>query len=95
MLKKLISFIVLLLSVSSVLADTGTYVIDKQDITLTIFKNGDVNIFYDFGIECTGGNIPWVCLGTPNKNYDIIGRLRGLGSLDCRLTVNLIPMGLK
>lgn len=54
-----------------VIADTGTYVVEKQQSTLTIQTSGDVTIDYYIKMRVTGGNIPWVTVGLPNSNYEI------------------------
>ena len=52
-------------------ADTGTYIIKEQIVNLDIQTDGDVRITYNIEMEVTGGNIPWVTVGLPNKNFDI------------------------
>ena len=60
------------LSVSSVLADTGTYTINREIAELTIHSNGDADIRYTVDIQCDSGNIPWVMIGLPTADYEII-----------------------
>lgn len=62
----------LVFSVYTVSADTGTYVLQKQNAELVIKNNTDVIINYDVDFTVTGGNIPWVTMGLPNRNFDII-----------------------
>lgn len=64
--------IILALSTVSVLADTGTYTINKEIAELTIHSNGDAEIEYTIDIQCDSGNIPWVTVGLPTAEYDII-----------------------
>lgn len=72
MLKKVFLIVILLLMIAGIAsADTGTYIIKEQIVNLDIQKDGNVRITYDIEMEVTGGNIPWVTVGLPNKNFDI------------------------
>lgn len=70
----IITFIILLgmlLLPSIAVADTGTYEINKQYVTLDVRLDGNVLIEYDITMMVTGGNIPWVTVGLPNSKYTI------------------------
>jgi len=54
------------------LADTGTYIIESQRTDLTIQTNRDVYIEYNVKFRVTGGNIPWVTIGLPTSDFEII-----------------------
>lgn len=72
MKKLLICFcIIMLFSILTVHADTGTYYIEKQVTNLTINLDRSVSIDYYMKWKVNGGNIPWVTLGLPNDNYEI------------------------
>jgi len=58
--------------VQPVLADTGTYVIESQRTDLTIQTNRNVYIEYNVKFRVTGGNIPWVTIGLPTSDFEII-----------------------
>jgi hypothetical protein len=51
--------------------DTGTYEILDYKVTLTPNSDGNVNIDYYQKWRVTGGDIPWMTIGTPNENYTI------------------------
>ena len=53
-------------------ADTGTYEILNYAVELTPSSDGSVNMTYYQEWLCTGGDIPWVTVGTENSNFDII-----------------------
>lgn len=53
-------------------ADTGTYEILDYRVKLTPKPNGSVEIEYYQRWFVTGGNIPWVTVGVPNRNFKII-----------------------
>lgn len=61
-----------LLPVPTYAADTGTYEILNYTVELTPLSDGSVNITYYQEWLCTGGDIPWVTVGTANGNFDII-----------------------
>jgi len=67
-----ISFIVLALLPVPTYADTGTYEILNYTVELTPSSDGSVNMTYYQEWLCTGGDIPWVTVGTANGNFDII-----------------------
>lgn len=52
--------------------DTGTYEILNYQVLLTPHADGNVQIDYDQHWKVTGGHIPWVTIGTPNKDYSIL-----------------------
>jgi len=56
---------------SAMAGDTGTYQIQSYNVVLTPHYNGDIDISYSQKWLVTGGNIPWVTVGTPNSNYEI------------------------
>ena len=69
-----ITFIILLgmlLLPAVAVADTGTYEISKQYVTLDVKLDGNVLIEYNITMKVTGGNIPWVTVGLPNSKYTI------------------------
>ena len=71
-MKKVLFIILFLIVISGIAsADTGTYIIKEQFVNLDIYSNSDVRIKYEIKMEVTGGNIPWVTVGLPNKNFDI------------------------
>ncbi len=61
-----------LLPVPTYAADTGTYEILNYTVELTPLSDGSVNMTYYQEWLCTGGDIPWVTVGTANNNFDII-----------------------
>jgi hypothetical protein len=67
----LILFGIIILNCISIQADTGTYHIENQIITLHIQSNRQVVIDYSTKWKVTGGNIPWVTVGLPNSDYTI------------------------
>jgi len=52
-------------------ADTGTYEISKQYVTLDVRLDGNVLIEYNITMEVTSSNIPWVTVGLPTSQYTI------------------------
>ncbi len=52
-------------------ADTGTYRILDYRVRLTPHSNGTVDIEYYQKWLVTGGNIPWITVGTPNESFQI------------------------
>jgi len=52
-------------------ADTGTYRILDYQVRLTPHSNGLVDIEYYQKWLVTGGDIPWITVGTPNENFEI------------------------
>jgi hypothetical protein len=71
-LLKWIAGIALFISNATVYADTGTYEILDYQIVLTPGQNGQVEIEYYQKWHVTGGSIPWITLGVPNKNFTLI-----------------------
>jgi Zn-finger nucleic acid-binding protein len=69
-------FIIFILAISilikPVLADTGTYVIESQRTDLTVQTNRDVYIEYNVKFRVTGGNIPYVTIGLPTSDFEVI-----------------------
>jgi hypothetical protein len=55
------------------LGDTGTYRILNYRVGLTPHSDGTVAIDYYQKWLVTGGDIPWITVGTPNGNYTITG----------------------
>lgn len=72
-MKKIIVIILLLgMLMPTVLADTGTYEVDKEYVDLVITQNNtNVKIKYQITMSVTSGNIPWVTVGLPNSKYTI------------------------
>ncbi|MCJ7786424.1 MAG: hypothetical protein MUP41_21045 [Desulfobacterales bacterium] len=75
-----IQFFVLIFSILTflfvagvVFADTGTYRILDYKVDLTPRSDGTVDIQYYQKWLVTGGNIPWITVGTPNDNFSIVG----------------------
>jgi hypothetical protein len=52
-------------------ADTGTYTILDYSVKLTPHSDGTVEIEYYQKWMVTGGHIPWITIGTANRNYQI------------------------
>jgi uncharacterized membrane protein YgcG len=78
-MKKIILFVfaamflaVLFLSTTARSEDTGTYEILDYKIKLTPKSNGSVEIAYYQKWKVTGGNIPWITVGTANDNFKIV-----------------------
>ena len=67
----LIILLGMLLLPAVAVADTGTYEISKQYVTLDVRLDGNVLIEYNITMKVTGGNIPWVTVGLPNSKYTI------------------------
>jgi len=61
-----------LMLISAVMADTGTYIIKDQQVDLIIKTDSNVEITYNIVMEVTGGNIPWVTIGLPDSNFDVL-----------------------
>jgi hypothetical protein len=61
----------LLLAVIPAYADTGTYQISDYVITLEPQSDGQVRITIEQQWQVLSGNIPWVTVGLPNKNFSI------------------------
>lgn len=64
-------------------ADTGTYRIQSYMVALTPHSDGTVAIQYYQKWLVTGGHIPWITVGTPNDNFEIVsygGAVRRAGS---------------
>lgn len=68
-----ISIIVLLLASAPVDADTGTYRINDYIVTLEPQNDGRVLMTYEQEWEVLSGNIPWITVGLPNRNFEIRG----------------------
>ena len=70
----LIAFILLasLLIATNCLADTGTYRIIDYSVTLNPRPNGEILMDYSQTWLVTSGYIPWVTVGLPNANYQIL-----------------------
>src|SRR4030043_267218 len=67
-----IFFITLTLLPIPIYADTGTYEILNYTVELAPSSDGSVNMTYYQEWLCTGGEIPWVTVGTANSDFDII-----------------------
>ena len=52
--------------------DTGTYRILSYTVSLTPHSDGTVAIDYYQRWLVTGGHIPWITVGTPNGNFEIV-----------------------
>ncbi len=52
--------------------DTGTYEILEYGITLTPDETGRTEISYHQKWKVTGGEIPWITVGTANSNFSIV-----------------------
>ncbi len=63
--------LMIVVSTSSVLADTGTYTIATQDVDLWVQTDGNVIIQYEITMQVRSGNIPWVTVGLPTSNYNV------------------------
>lgn len=57
---------------SAVYGDTGTYKILDYKVRATPHSDGTVDIIYEQKWKVTGGDIPWVTIGTPNSNFEIV-----------------------
>lgn len=64
--------IAILISGAAVLGDTGTYEILDYRVNLTPRSDGSVDMTYYQVWKVTGGHIPWITVGTPNDNYQIV-----------------------
>jgi hypothetical protein len=53
--------------------DTGTYRILSYRVGLTPHSDGTVAVDYYQKWLVTGGHIPWITVGTPNGNFEIVG----------------------
>ncbi len=62
----------LYLIVGTARADTGTYRILDYQVRLTPHSNGTVDIEYYQKWLVTGGEIPWITVGTPNESFQIL-----------------------
>lgn len=75
MKKHLIFFCLIFLMLWSGVAkagDTGTYRILDYQVSLTPRSDGIVEIDYYQKWEVTGGHIPWITVGLPNDNFNIV-----------------------
>lgn len=80
-MKQIIYLIVLMLLVSSVLADTGTYTINKEAVEVSLNNDGSADLNYQITMTVNSGNIPWATIGMPNSNYQIISKSGSTKSL--------------
>ncbi len=53
-------------------SDTGTYRINQYVVALTPMQDGTTRIEYYQKWLVTGGHIPWITVGVPNDDYDIV-----------------------
>ena len=53
-------------------ADTGTYKILDYKVKLTPHADGTVETEYSQKWQVTSGSIPWMTVGTPNSNFQIL-----------------------
>jgi hypothetical protein len=67
----ILALVFLLLAVVPVFADTGTYKISDYVITLEPQSNGQVRITVEQQWQVLGGDIPWVTVGLPTKDFSI------------------------
>jgi len=67
----ILALVFLLLAVIPVCADTGTYQISNYVITLEPQSDGQVRITVAQQWQVLSGNIPWVTVGLPGKNFSI------------------------
>jgi hypothetical protein len=68
----LLLFAACLLSIGGhAFGDTGTYRIVSYKVGLTPHSDGTVAIDYYQRWLVTGGDIPWITVGTPNRNFTI------------------------
>jgi hypothetical protein len=67
----LVSLIVLMLAAVPVSADTGTYTILEYIVTLEPQNDGRVLMTYEQQWMVTGGSIPWITVGLPNRDFEI------------------------
>lgn len=77
-MRKILSLMLFLLLVMSLtatdsLADTGTYRILDYSVTLNPKATGEIIMDYSQTWLVTGGNIPWVTIGLPNADFQVIG----------------------
>lgn len=68
----MVAFCCLILTANSVSGDTGTYKISEYNVKLTPRSDGMVEIEYHQKWNVTGGHIPWITVGVPNKNFEIV-----------------------
>jgi len=59
--------------------DTGDYRILQYSVALTPMQDGSTKIVYYQKWQVTSGHIPWVTVGVPNRDYDVVGS--GLAAL--------------
>ncbi len=69
----LLLLLVLCFAAQPARADTGTYVIEEYDITLTPHADGVTDTDCHQRWRVTGGHIPWITVGLPNENFAITG----------------------
>jgi len=53
-------------------ADTGEYEILDYKVSLTPFSDGTVSMEYYQEWKVTSGHIPWITIGMPNNDYEIL-----------------------
>jgi len=66
--------IALILFVSCVACaeNTGSIIIRQQNVDLYPLDNGDVLIHYDDIIQVTSGDCPWITMGLPTSNFNVV-----------------------
>ena len=52
--------------------DTGTYTIQEYQVKLTPKSDGMAEISYRLKWHVDSGHIPWITVGTPNEDYNIL-----------------------
>jgi hypothetical protein len=67
----ILAIVFLLLAVVPVFADTGTYKISDYVVTLEPQSDGQVRITVVQNWQVLSGDIPWITVGLPNKNFSI------------------------
>jgi len=65
-------FVAILSGASHGRADTGTYTVTSQNVDLWVQTDGDVLIWYEIGMLVHSGNIPWVTVGLPTSNFEVL-----------------------
>jgi len=64
--------LVLLVSAAAQAENTGGIIIQKQNVELYLQENTDVLIHYDDVIQVTSGDCPWITMGLPNQNFNVV-----------------------
>jgi hypothetical protein len=67
----ILALLFLLSAVTPVFADTGTYRLSDYIVTLEPQSDGQVMITIEQQWQVLSGNIPWVTVGLPNRNFSI------------------------